>query len=169
MLNLSLKELRLVAKNRGIKGYKSMSKSKLLSMINPPEPIKEKKIIKDIRKENLSIDKILRDLKPFFFEPDNEDYYEPALLITVTSNMKVMEIKTKRYQLNNMINDHQTQGKWKIKLTVAVNFLSSKDTGEMRTFHSKCDNTELKNFLNLFYKNIKKKLRTINERKRICF
>ena len=28
----------------------------------------------------------------------------------------------------------------------------------MRTFHSKCDNTELKNFLNLFYKNIKKNL-----------
>ena len=49
MLNLSLKELKLIAKNRGIKGYKIMSKDKLLSMRNTPEPIKENK---DIRKEN---------------------------------------------------------------------------------------------------------------------
>ena len=40
MLNLSLKELKLVAKNRGIKGYKSMSKNKLIRMLNRPEPIK---------------------------------------------------------------------------------------------------------------------------------
>ena len=40
MLNLSLKELKLVAKNRGIKGYKSMSKNKLIRMLNRTEPIK---------------------------------------------------------------------------------------------------------------------------------
>ena len=50
MLNLSLKKLRLVAKNRGIKGHKSMSKDRLLSMLNTPEPIKQNKTIKDIRK-----------------------------------------------------------------------------------------------------------------------
>ena len=32
-LNLSLKELRLIAKSRGIKGYKSMSKEKLLAYL----------------------------------------------------------------------------------------------------------------------------------------
>ena len=41
MLNLSLKELRLVAKNRGIKGYKSISKDKSLSMVNTPESIEK--------------------------------------------------------------------------------------------------------------------------------
>ena len=40
MQNLSLKELKLVAKNRGIKGYKSMSKNKLIRMLNRTEPIK---------------------------------------------------------------------------------------------------------------------------------
>ena len=50
MLNLSLKKLRLVAKNRGIKGHKSMSKDRLLSMLNTPEPVKQNKTIKDIRK-----------------------------------------------------------------------------------------------------------------------
>ena len=34
MLNLSLKKLRLIAKNRNINGYKSMSKDKLLRIIN---------------------------------------------------------------------------------------------------------------------------------------
>lgn len=34
MLDLSLKELRPIAKNRDIKGYKSMSKDKLLTIFN---------------------------------------------------------------------------------------------------------------------------------------
>ena len=34
MLNLSLNELKLVAKSRGIKGYKSMSKERLLSVLS---------------------------------------------------------------------------------------------------------------------------------------
>ena len=43
----------------------------------------------------------------------------------------------------NIINDHKTQVEWKIKLTIAINFLSSKDTGERRTMHSKSDNIEI--------------------------
>ena len=38
MLNLSLKELKLIAKNRGIEGYKSTSKDELLSIIEASEP-----------------------------------------------------------------------------------------------------------------------------------
>ena len=34
MLNLSLKEWRLIAKNRNINGYKSMATDKLLEIIN---------------------------------------------------------------------------------------------------------------------------------------
>ena len=34
MLDLSLKELKAIAKIRGIKGYKNMSKDKLLSMLD---------------------------------------------------------------------------------------------------------------------------------------
>ena len=70
MLNLLLKELKLIAKTRGIKGYKSMSKNKLLSILNAPKPIKKNKTIKDIRKENSNIDEILKDIKPFLFEPE---------------------------------------------------------------------------------------------------
>ena len=66
MLNSSLKESKLIAKNKGIKGYKSMSKDKLLSILNMPEPIKENKTSKDINKENFNIDEILKDIKPLF-------------------------------------------------------------------------------------------------------
>ena len=34
MFNLSLKELRLISKNRNINGYESMAKDKLLKIIN---------------------------------------------------------------------------------------------------------------------------------------
>ena len=68
MLYLSLKELKLIAKNRDIKSYKSMSKDKLLSMLNAPEPVKENKPIKDIIKK-INISKILKDIRNFF-EPE---------------------------------------------------------------------------------------------------
>ena len=44
MLNLLLKELELKAKNRGIKGYKSMSIDKLLSTLDKSEKAKKLKI-----------------------------------------------------------------------------------------------------------------------------
>ena len=50
MLNLSLKELELKAKNRGFEGYKTMSIDKLFRIFDAPEPIKENKPIRDIRK-----------------------------------------------------------------------------------------------------------------------
>ena len=37
MLNLSINELKLVAKLRGIKGYKSISKERLLSALDKSE------------------------------------------------------------------------------------------------------------------------------------
>ena len=40
MLNLSLKELELQEKNRGIKEYKSMSMDKLWKILNKPKPVK---------------------------------------------------------------------------------------------------------------------------------
>ena len=42
LLNLPLNELRLIAKNRGIKGYKSMSKKRLLNALNELEFVKER-------------------------------------------------------------------------------------------------------------------------------
>ena len=38
--------------------------------------------------------------------------------------------------LSDIINDHKTQCKWKTKLTMAINFFSSKDSDEARTMYS---------------------------------
>ena len=40
MLNLLLKELKLITRNRSIHGYKSIPKDQLLSIINTSGPIK---------------------------------------------------------------------------------------------------------------------------------
>ena len=42
-LNLSLKEFKVVAKERDIKGYESLSEDKLLSALKVSELLKEKK------------------------------------------------------------------------------------------------------------------------------
>ena len=45
--------------------------------------------------------------------------------------------------LSDIINDHKTQGEWKIKLTVTINFFSSKDSKETRTIDSPSGNIEV--------------------------
>ena len=48
-----------------------------------------------------------------------------------------------RPYLSDIINNLKTQGEWKIHLTIAIKFISSKDFGETRIMHSKNDNIEL--------------------------
>ena len=74
-----------------------------------------------------------------------------------------------------MINDHKTQGKWKIHLTMAINFFSSKDSEEIRTMHSKSENIEIlignetgeiiKDLFDSFLQKISESFGRINERK----
>ena len=40
-------------------------------------------------------------------------------------------------------NCYKTQGKSKIQLTRKSNFISSKDSGEIRTMHTKCNKIEI--------------------------
>ena len=46
-----------------------------------------------------------------------------------------------RPYLSNKINDLKTQGDWKNRLSMAINFMSSKDTNETRA--SKSDDIEI--------------------------
>ena len=48
-----------------------------------------------------------------------------------------------RPYLSDMINDHKTQSEWKIQLTMQINFISSKDSEETRTMHTKSHNIEI--------------------------
>ena len=40
----------------------------------------------------------------------------------------------------NKVIDYETQGEWKIQLSMTINFVSSKDSDEIRTMHTKSDN-----------------------------
>ena len=121
MLGLSLKKLRAIAKIRGIKDYKSMSKDKLLSILDKSKQVKKTKAIRDIRKENFNSDKILRDIITLY-ETEEEDYYEPVRTsnafsinyIEYESNGdqdKILSVKEYldmiRQYLSNIINDHK--------------------------------------------------------------
>ena len=49
-----------------------------------------------------------------------------------------------RPYLVDVINDHKTQSEWKIQLTAAINFISSKpDSDETRIMHAKGGNIEI--------------------------
>ena len=74
-----------------------------------------------------------------------------------------------------MINDHKTQNEWRIQLTMQINFISSKDSEETRTMHTKNHNIEImessetdeiieKLFESLLQK-LSKRFRRIDERK----
>ena len=97
--NLSLNELKLIAK---IKGYESISEDKLLSALNKSKPVKTKR---EIRKEYCDEDKMFRDLR-FLFDTE-KDIVDPkkllVLLIITIFNMKVREIKTEIYLLKNIL------------------------------------------------------------------
>ena len=47
--------------------------------------------------------------------------------------------------LRDMINNNRTYGEWKIQLIMRINFISSLDTDEFRTMHTKSDNIEIMN------------------------
>ena len=80
MENLSLKELRLIAKNRNIKGYKIMLEDKLLGITNNNNNNNNKDNNKGDRKslfksEKEEIRKIIYDPKNNLFKPE-EDHYK---------------------------------------------------------------------------------------------
>ena len=45
--------------------------------------------------------------------------------------------------MSDIENDNKTQGEWKIHLTMAINFFSSKNSEETRTMYSKNNNIEI--------------------------
>ena len=56
----------------------------------------------------------------------------------------------------NKVIDYKTQGEWKIQLTMRINFISSKDSSESRTMHTISDNMEILWWLIKQVKSLKK-------------
>ena len=103
-----------------------------------------KKYYENDNKDNIDY-KGLRDIRTLF--ESEEGCYEPLRIGSAFDNnyieyesngdkdktLSIMNIFIELEQYDNlsdMINDHKTQGEWKIQLTMAVNFMSSKDSNE---------------------------------------
>ena len=53
-----------------------------------------------------------------------------------------IQVEWKVHSGNEVI-DYKTQGEWKIQLTLIINFISSKDSNEIRTMRTKSNNIEI--------------------------
>ena len=89
----------------------------------------------------------------------SEDYCKPIWTISVFDNKNdyieheskgdkdtILSVKehldTIRSYLSDLINNHKTEGEWKIQLTTAINFMSSEDSEETSTVCTKSHNIE---------------------------
>ena len=80
-----------------------------------------------------------------------------------------------RIHSGNTITEHKTQSEWKIHLTMAINFISSKDSDETHTVHTKSDDVAImmdsetdeiiKELFKSLLRRYQEKIRRINERK----
>ena len=103
------------------------------------------------------LNSIIRDIKTLFLQ--EEEYYCKAVIITNVMNNDYIEyesnsdrnknVSVKEYlnvikpYLKDMIIDLQISDTWKIQLTIAINFISSKDVDEQCVIHSKSENIEV--------------------------
>ena len=104
----------------------------------------------------------IRDTKVLLGEVDEKDYYKPILVkIVFKGNYKYYESRGDRNKslsvkqhlhmimpyLRDMKNDHKTtktrSGEWKIQISMRVNVISSKDTGETCTINVWSDNENI--------------------------
>ena len=233
-LNLSLKELKLIAKIRGIKCYKSISNEKLLSALDELESagsgnnldnVRIKKIredfnelknkflkpkIKEIRRNLYEIEnkkilskskmkeiepnlikleeihfkvnryydyediecKGIRDAANLFNQSTDEDYYKPIktnsafngnyieyqnkgdkdknlsikeYLYMIITNLRDITnyYKAHRKLKVHFSHDYETEGEWKIWLSMKINFVSSKDSDEICIMYTKGNNIDI--------------------------
>ena len=109
--------------------------------------------------KNLSIKKYLNMIRPYLSDLIN--YHKTQGEWRIHSDTKIIQCKT--------------QSEWKIQLTVAINFISSKDFDQTRTMRAKSNNVEImmgsetdeivEELFKSFFAKISRRARGINERK----
>ena len=105
----------------------------------------------------------IKDIENLFGNVDDDDYYKPILIKSAFKNNykyyesrgdkdKKLSVKQYLYKimpyLSDLINDHKAirneSNEWKIQINMHVNFVSSNDTGEIRTIFVWSDNEEIR-------------------------
>ena len=112
-----------------------------------------------LKKENKAIkNRVIRDIRNLFDHEDAENYYKPVRVGNFWSKncieyessgdrnktLSVEEYLNKiRPYLKDIMNNLKTSDTWKIQLTIAINFISSKGNDEECVMHSKSHNIEM--------------------------
>ena len=114
------------------------------------------------KKQNEEIvkDRIIRDIRTLF-EQQEEDYYKPKRVSNFWNN-NYIEYKSNGSKNRNLLLDEYLNNieaylrnitinlgnsdEWKIQLTIAINFIFSKDSEEERVMHSNSDNLKLTHY-----------------------
>ena len=105
--------------------------------------------------KNLSIKRHLNMIKPY--------------LSNIINNHKTRGLV--RYHSGDKALSEETSSEWKIQLTMAINFISSKDSDDTRTMHAKSNNvkimigSETDEIIEDLFESFLQKKRRINERK----
>ena len=113
-MDLSTKELKAIAKIRGIKGYKSMSEEELLSALTSSKPVKEgkrpkpiffkarrEKIRKEFNESRYKFSKLkIKEIRKIHYEIENEKNPSASKIKEIERNLTELEenlFKTKKY------------------------------------------------------------------------
>ena len=121
-----------------------------------------KTVLKILKKDLKKLQKyrynITYDLYYLFNEDDEEDYYEPVKIKSAFDNSYIQyESRGNREAdlwlaeylnitipyLRDMIDNRKDRGKWKIQLTMKINFVSVLDNTQFPEMHTKSDNIEI--------------------------
>ena len=117
-----------------------------------------KKLKKDLEKLQKKYYNITYGLNYLFNELNKEDYYEPteiksaiddSYMLYESRGDKDAKLTIDEYfdiirpYLIDMIDNYKAKGQWKIQLSMTINFISSLDTNESRTMHTKSDHIEI--------------------------
>ena len=105
----------------------------------------------------------IRDIENLFDADNNEDYYKPILVKSSFNESykyyesrgdKDKKLSIEQYldvikpYLSDLINDHKaietSSNEWKIQINMHINFVSSNDTGQIRTVFVWSDNEEIR-------------------------
>ena len=120
MLNLSLNELKLVAKSRCIKGYKNMSKEKLLVVLSGPRLVGSERNFDNARIKNIREDlnelkhkfskSEIKEMKKNLYDIKNQKNVSKSKMIEIEENLPVLEETTTKCKKCHDYDDFEYRG-----------------------------------------------------------
>ena len=114
---------------------------RIKEIVNDPILDKDEKIGK-IKK---SIYGLKDNFKPYKFTSSfNNNYVEYRRDGNEDKNLSIKEYLDEiRPYLSDIINEHKNKDEWKMHINMSINFISSKDSNEVRTMYTKSGNVDI--------------------------